>query len=448
MWKAQVEAVAAELSGILNSNFLIDEVAFTPSAKPADVFGRDETEHPPRIVISRVIPNAFVLGGHKLAIAQNLLAPLYVHVSLKYERALASEVGSSSKSEDRVCFESVKSIDPLVLLPIMNGDHNSAWNGRKRRMNQCVMKLNRPELLRLIEVELRFSKTVLSRFPKSQVSWAHRRWVINFFLTSLEGAVSHKQLHKQLSDFFFEEKLAVERANNVRRLNYAAWSHRRHCSRSPDLQSAGLLSHSLVAREISWAATRAAKNVSDYCGLHYIQSLMRRMPGLTREAEMLFVVDLIEKFPGFEALWIYRRQLFAAALEKQKLFFQEATNTYSRDCGRFLRNSRRIEQNHDVVARETGCITLRSELSSTVRWVPKRIAKSSRAESRHSKQAHFAAAYRLWIISLATRSLAEYLKIAASGIAKAARTASADLATHLFCTPGLIGDVFIKHMEE
>ena len=99
MWKAQVEAVAAELSGILNSNFLIDEVAFTPSATPADVFGRDETEHPPRIVISRVIPNAFVLGGHKLAIAQNLLAPLYVHVSLKYERALASEVGSSSKSE-------------------------------------------------------------------------------------------------------------------------------------------------------------------------------------------------------------------------------------------------------------------------------------------------------------------------------------------------------------
>ena len=199
MWKAQVEAVAAELSGILNSNFLIDEVAFTPSATPADVFGRDETEHPPRIVISRVIPNAFVLGGHKLAIAQNLLAPLYVHVSLKYERALASEVGSSSKSEDRVCFESAKSIDPLVLLPIMNGNHNSAWNGRKRRMNQCVMKLNRPELLRLIEVELRFSKTVLSRFPKSQVSWAHRRWVINFFLTSLEGAVSHKQLHKQLA---------------------------------------------------------------------------------------------------------------------------------------------------------------------------------------------------------------------------------------------------------
>ena len=163
---------------------------------------------------------------------------------------------------------------------------------------------------------------------------------------------------------------------------------------------------------------------------------------------MLFVVDLIEKFPGFEALWIYRRQLFAAALEKQKMFFQEATNPYSRDRGRFLRNSRRIEQNHDVVAHETGCITLRSELSSTVRWVPRSIAKSSRSESRHSKQAHFAAAYRLWIISLATRSLAEYLKTTASGIAKAARTASADLATHSFCTPGLIGDVFIKHMEE
>ena len=222
MWNAQVEEVAVELCKIFTDTSLVDEVAFIPSASPVDVFGRDVTDHPLHIVTSSVVPNAFMLAGHKLAIARNFHAPLYVYASASYMCACAPVLGSTN-AKCRACFET--GVDALVLLPLLNGDHSAAWNGRKRRIKQCLPKLKYTEIRRLLEEELQFSKTVLSGFPKSQAVWAHRRWVMNFFQTSLARVVCHKQL----SEFFVEEGLVVERANFARRFNYAAWLHRRYC---------------------------------------------------------------------------------------------------------------------------------------------------------------------------------------------------------------------------
>ena len=436
MWNAQVEEVAVELCKIFTDTSLVDEVAFIPSASPVDVFGRDVTDHPLHIVTSSVVPNAFMLAGHKLAIARNFHAPLYVYASASYMCACAPELGSTN-AKCRACFET--GVDALVLLPLLNGDHSAAWNGRKRRIKQCLPKLKYTEIRRLLEEELQFSKTVLSGFPKSQAVWAHRRWVMNFFQTSLARVVCHKQL----SEFFVEEALVVERANSARRLNYAAWLHRRYCSRASDLPKAGLLSRDPAVKEVSWAKARATKNVSDYCGLHYIQTLMRGLPDLNLEAEMSFVVNLIEKFPGFEALWLYRRQLFASALDMQQKFSRASTYANIQEVDRSFSIHSQTELGDDKSSVATG-ITLRSELSSTLCWLHTGTHECCSAERQHLKQAQLAAAYRLWIISLATRSLDASVKMFVPGFGNVTRATIADAIAHSFSTPaGLLENILV-----
>ena len=88
---------------------------------------------------------------------------------------------------------------------------------------------------------------------------------------------------------------------------------------------------------------------------------------------MLFVVDLIEKFPGFEALWI-SPQLFMAALEKQNCCFKKQQPFP--DATFCTVN----EADHDVVAYETGCITLRRAVFYS-RWCPEGLPKVPGRES-------------------------------------------------------------------
>ena len=115
--------------------------------------------------------------------------------------------------------------------------------------------------------ELRFAEVVLSKYPKAQACWAHRRWV----LTRVLGVGSGGGGGGRAAALFAEEARVVERAAIQKRLNYAAWAHRRWCARGTGSENKssikktsekrsseqrevfeGLLSPPEVAAELVW----------------------------------------------------------------------------------------------------------------------------------------------------------------------------------------------------
>ena len=203
-------ALALELDAALTNDPLVDELAFVPSATLADLFGRNARTHPPGAVVSAAVPGAFVLVEHKLAVALSALAPLHAFAREALRRADAADLDRTENRTDRdgregeddgrgardVGVDPETRADALRLLLLVNGDHATAWNRRKRRLiaNCAAANAARPDTARdatardatgtknaLVSAELAFCALALSRFPKAHAAWAHRRWVICAF---------------------------------------------------------------------------------------------------------------------------------------------------------------------------------------------------------------------------------------------------------------------------
>ena len=354
-------ALALELDAALANDPLVDELAFVPSATLADLFGPNARTHPPGAVVSAAVPGAFALVEHKLAVAVSALAPLHAFAREALRRADAADLDRTEnenrgeRDDDRRATRDV-GVDPdtradaLRLLLLVNGDHATAWNRRKRRLIANCAAAERPEARasdgtpenekqkQLVSDELAFCALALSRFPKAQAAWAHRRWVICTFESATRG-VRFRETGKAVpSRARFASESEVARAACLRkRLNYAAWAHRRWCAlgrRGGALAAEGALAEGapvphegastrtrLVDEELERTERFVRVNVSDYCGLHYRQALLTSKAfgasATTRdflrdEAEL--ASSLIARFPGREALWAHRRFVFDARL--------------------------------------------------------------------------------------------------------------------------------------
>ena len=354
-------ALALELDAALANDPLVDELAFVPSATLADLFGPNARTHPPGAVVSAAVPGAFALVEHKLAVAVSALAPLHAFAREALRRADAADLDRTEnenrgeRDDDRRATRDV-GVDPdtradaLRLLLLVNGDHATAWNRRKRRLIANCAAAERPEARasdgtpenekqkQLVSDELAFCALALSRFPKAQAAWAHRRWVICTFENATRGSRFRETGKAVPSRARFASESEVARVACLRkRLNYAAWAHRRWCAlgrRGGALAAEGALAEGapvphegastrtrLVDEELERTERFVRVNVSDYCGLHYRQALLTSKAfgasATTRdflrdEAEL--ASSLIARFPGREALWAHRRFVFDARL--------------------------------------------------------------------------------------------------------------------------------------
>ena len=471
--------LALELDAALAADPLVDELAFVPRASPADVFGPDPATHPAGAVTSATTPGAFTLVEHKLAIAASAIVPLHAFASAAFLRSRAAEDAARRRERgDDAEIEIEPGVDPATgadaarLLLLVNGDHTTAWNARKRRASRRLARsfadpnAGDPAHARedVADAELRHAELILSKFPKAQACWAHRRWI----LLNVLGLPTDddERSNTAAAALFANEARVAERAARTKRLNYAAWAHRRWCARgaapvdapAPSRASAangsvrnrgeeatgsdptpfaprhrGLLrSRAAIEAELAAAAARARRNVSDYCGLHYRQALLLGGGGggeaptaAAIEREAALAGELIARYPGREALWAHRRFVFhawAEARAAEGVSRGEAGGeggSLSRGGGGgvfgdvFGDAFASSEADGSSPPRER--VDLEGELAFAGRWLPGEgseveaapssvhAAAPEWAERPAVEQARLAAAHRLWTLEAAAR---------------------------------------------
>ena len=335
MSREAAERLALELDAALAADPLVDELAFLPSASPADVFGPNEATHPPGLVTSAASPGAFTLVEHKLALSARALVPLHAFASAAFRRARDAE---GTREDALVGVDPVTGADAIRLLLVVNGDHATAWNARKRRALASLASIRRDDdaaRRAVADAELRFAEMVLSKFPKAQSCWAHRRWTLvrvsRVASSASDGNPTDDRPDARAAIFAEESRvaeLAATRKGSTTRVGAQRWCARPQRWGEPEgVAPRGFLDRTGVETELKRAADRARRNVSDYCGFHYRQALMRddadatNAPSASRRVEYLdrvwdwasesaFVGELIERFPGREALWAHRRFVF------------------------------------------------------------------------------------------------------------------------------------------
>ena len=423
-------ALALELDAALANDPLVDELAFVPSATMADLFGPNARTHPPGAVVSAAVPGAFALVEHKLAVAVSALAPLHAFAREALRRADAADLDRTENQNENERGARDVGVDPdtradaLRLLLLVNGDHTTAWNRRKRRLivncaavdadavdavdaaaaagdAQTEATATGNKKIDLVSAELAFCALALSKFPKAQAAWAHRRWVVCAFDGDRDSRKRHETVPSQAR--FAAESEVAGAACLRKRLNYAAWAHRRWCAlgrRGGALAAAGALREdvSLFDAELERTKRFVRVNVSDYCGLHYRQAVLTRRaeraapPDWADEAE--FTSSLIARFPGREALWAHRRFVFDARLRGT------ANDTGEALLAEELAFADCFVQKRLSAGSEDG--DRGNEKDATPRT--RHILHPSWAEHPAAEQARFAAAHALWALEAARRA--------------------------------------------
>eukprot|EP00240_Pyramimonas_obovata_P014532 CAMPEP_0118937232 /NCGR_PEP_ID=MMETSP1169-20130426/22060_1 /TAXON_ID=36882 /ORGANISM="Pyramimonas obovata, Strain CCMP722" /LENGTH=222 /DNA_ID=CAMNT_0006880809 /DNA_START=122 /DNA_END=786 /DNA_ORIENTATION=- len=200
-----------ELERLFQCDPHIDEVALLPSTdclaggEQVSILAVEDT-------FQSCIPSAFFLAEHKLAVALPVVKPLYKAadgILQSYLLALQQPCDSGVVDMNQVRCEHLVSRDPVLPLDVpmknasgsecwalmaartivlINGEHSTAWNVRKRWISRlsrtstttCLDRgTNFFDVLRqVVHAELRLIETVLSVRPKSLAAWAHRRWVL------------------------------------------------------------------------------------------------------------------------------------------------------------------------------------------------------------------------------------------------------------------------------
>ncbi|XP_067839623.1 protein prenyltransferase alpha subunit repeat-containing protein 1 isoform X1 [Heptranchias perlo] len=237
--------------------------------------------------------------------------------------------------------------DLTCTLLLLNPDFTTTWNVRKE-----LVQLGALDPLK----DLYLGKLALTKFPKSPETWIHRRWVFQKIVQEIclpnsrnnsnSGMVSTEQMHRIIQD----EMTVCSAAAGRYPSNYNAWSHRIWV-----LQHVAKCNLKILLDELSNTKYWVSTHVSDHSGFHYRQFLLKSVAGNSRSAavtntgsflrksshkdhrtglpahpkdegasveahtadvplmieeEMELCTDLIESYPGHEALWCHRRCVF------------------------------------------------------------------------------------------------------------------------------------------
>ncbi|BBN02459.1 protein prenyltransferase alpha subunit repeat containing protein 1 [Marchantia polymorpha subsp. ruderalis] len=381
---------------------------------------------------------AFWCGEHKLAISMLALAPLYKYAkdaftssSAEYRKIGRAELNSPSalgtvENQESVTATSITSKcgleDSLMsytrALVLINCDHASAWNMRKRILSTKTAN----EIL--LSAELRIASIVLSCAPKSEETWAHRRWLIN---QMINGGVSRVKLDLILEG---DSKL-VEAVAERSPMNYRAWRHRCWLVTQMSFLQIAIELH----RTKLWAST----HVADNCCYHYRRSLLlqllkSKVPGMVQsrpvaataeekeldmralrvavfdgpetrslwKEEVDWTKKLIHRYLGREALWLHLRFLFYGWVLHIGPVLSSPQGIYPTA----------ICKDSDESGQEWNLEETFLSMGSEQRFVNSCIsAVSSNLTDDANRQREFAATYKLWVQWMGSRQQKE--KIAA-----------------------------------
>ncbi|XP_029193206.2 protein prenyltransferase alpha subunit repeat-containing protein 1-like [Acropora millepora] len=234
--------------------------------------------------------NLLVLENHKLGVKSWCIKPLFLFA---YNKLIRSRL-KGRKHFSLTVTESVQ-LSRAVLL--INAECYTAWNARKEMIASGVLSLRD---------DWKLSSVVLSKHPRSAETFSHRRWII-IHLEKQQGRGEFIQR-------YLKDELAIGlRAAECYADNYTAWSHRAWLVERYIHDQKRKLSCELHTLRI-WAE----RHVSDNCGFHYRQCLLKHLKSVSSQREMLdlllseleFITDLIWTYPGHEVVWHHRKFIY------------------------------------------------------------------------------------------------------------------------------------------
>ncbi|CAL1538352.1 unnamed protein product, partial [Lymnaea stagnalis] len=248
----------------------------------------------------------FFLQEHKLGVEA-----WAVKLLMKYSVNRLIGWRAQKPSEKFIDHMEVSHLTRAVLL--FNPDNYTAWNIRKELVESGYLNLTE---------DLAFGVLILTKHPKSPETFIHRRWlfqqILDHCLSSSSGSnASYLSLESSrlLKTHTQSELEVTSHAAEKYPCNYHAWSHRiwiiQHCLNC----SLQVLLSELKSTEL-WTST----HISDHSGFHYRQFLLKELHARQGRllssysvnstelfmSEMAFVCDLIQSYPGHEALWYHR----------------------------------------------------------------------------------------------------------------------------------------------
>ncbi|KAI9197046.1 uncharacterized protein BJ171DRAFT_241434 [Polychytrium aggregatum] len=259
-------SVYNRLVAILESGDVrIQEIGFVPT----DCIPSDDNPNYP-----------FVLIDDNLGISTD-------SISLLFE--VASAIFQSSRKLFRQQSQSIRELcQSSKILVLLNPEIYSVWNARKDLLSSGLLQL---------QPELELLTLVFSKFPKSTQGWNHRHWIMRRLKSSLTDQEFHRHCQCELD--------VCDRASERHKTNYHAWTHRR---KIVDMCPA------LIPQDLILSKRWCQSHLSDYSGWHHRQSLLR--DAFTSESptnqfswieECIFIEESIQKYPGYEALWLHLR---------------------------------------------------------------------------------------------------------------------------------------------
>ncbi|KAG8595737.1 hypothetical protein GDO81_001607 [Engystomops pustulosus] len=414
-WKEEVEVlvqrVVKDITGAFRRNPNIDEIGLIPC--PEAKFNR----------------SPIVLVDNKLGVESwciKFLLP-YVHNKLLLYR------------QKKLWLNRDELIDVTCTLLLLNPDFTTAWNVRKELIQSGAINP---------EKDLQLGKLALTKFPKSPETWIHRRWVLQRLLQeNIPPSIVNKEascqvLSEQLQGVVHEEMNVCSEAAGRYPSNYNSWSHRIWV-----LQHLGKLNVKLLIDELSSTKHWVSMHVSDHSGFHYRQFLLKSLlfraqtdcentsrASLSREGEtprpnlpvlieeeLELSRDLIESYPGHEALWCHRRHVLGLVhqlhIEQSHVEPPQVTcvdtaavSTGSESqhlCTDFLAyhtNTMEIdgvcEVSKQSYTQETKRLKRAPVQDSLVYESELRFISCILSSCRNAEQSRFAASYRKWLLSL------------------------------------------------
>ncbi|XP_056379032.1 protein prenyltransferase alpha subunit repeat-containing protein 1 [Hyla sarda] len=412
-WKEEVEVlvqrVVKDITGAFRRNPNIDEIGLIPC--PEAKFNR----------------SPIVLVENKLGVESwciKFLLP-YVHNKLLLYR------------QKKLWLNRDELIDVTCTLLLLNPDFTTAWNLRKELIQSGAINP---------EKDLQLGKLALTKFPKSPETWIHRRWVLQHLLQEhspplvMNKEASSLVLTEQIQSIVHEEMNVCCEAAGRYPSNYNSWSHRIWV-----LQHLGKLNVKLLIDELSFTKHWVSMHVSDHSGFHYRQFLLKSLLSQARadcessssvpreeeaprldlplfiEEELELSSDLIESYPGHEALWCHRRHVLTLLhqLHNKEPHMEppqvpsvdtaagSAGNECQHLCTDFLgfhTNTMDVDRVCDTskqsYTQETKRLKRAPAQDSLIYKSELRFISCILSSCRNAEQSRFAASYRKWLQSL------------------------------------------------
>ncbi|XP_053322535.1 protein prenyltransferase alpha subunit repeat-containing protein 1 [Spea bombifrons] len=429
-WKEEVEVlvqrVVKDITGAFRRNPNIDEIGLIPCPE------------------ARYNRSPIVLVENKLGVESwciKFLLP-YVHNKLLLHR------------QKKMWLNREDLIDVTCTLLLLNPDFTTAWNVRKELIESGTLNPVK---------DLHLGKLALTKFPKSPETWIHRRWVLQRLQQEYAvPAMGSKGGHcpastERIHDVVQEEMRVCSEAAGRYPSNYNSWSHRIWV-----LQHLGKLDTKLLINELSSTKHWVSVHVSDHSGFHYrqflLKSLLNRTPAdqensvasadlLANEQnhclpyeeggnceplrldlplligeEMDANKDLIDSYPGHEALWCHRRQIFGLIHQLHNEQSHSVPSQVIRvDSGDGTGNSSQIssgfleppantmdvdgvtDSSKHSYTQETKRLK-RAPFQDAINYDSElRFISGVLSSCRNAAQSRFAASYKKWLLSLQAR---------------------------------------------